>query len=236
MTNSATTTTATGPRTAAGKAISARNSLTHGLTARSPLLPTENEQEFLAVRAAAEQRYAPQTAAETALVAEYVDLHWRLRRIPAHEAKLIALELVRMRTDPAIADLLASLDELALEALALERLMQSHTLTNLHRQEARLTRRIAALKPELNRLLEAQALRQAAAHRAARKNASVQNELTAPAPAPAQTLATPARPVSPSTHKPDSVPGNNTVPPPLSPAAPATQYPLSLDLARHETR
>ena len=79
----------TGPRTDAGKLRSSRNALTHGLTARSAVLPTEDSaayqlhiQQFL-------DEYLPFTATETHLVHELADTAWRQKRIPILEAALL---------------------------------------------------------------------------------------------------------------------------------------------------
>ena len=152
---------ATGPRTDQGKAIASRNSLTHGLTSKSTLLPSEDPQEFADFQAALNQRYGPESLEDIGHIAEFADLTWRLQRIPIHEAKLIAVELKRMqierKSDKALAELLEGLDDQTLEAIAFERLLK--TLTNLHRQEARLSRRLTLLQPHLDRLLKIQAHR-----------------------------------------------------------------------------
>ena len=151
---------ATGPRTLEGKATSALNSTTHGLTSKSPLLPSENPHEFAAFLDAALARFAPETPEQTAAVHEYVDLTWRLQRIPSHEARLIAFDIKRMRleskTDKILAELLDGLDSLDLEAVAFDRLCQSKTLVNLHRHENHLSRRLKGLQPQLDHLLEIQ--------------------------------------------------------------------------------
>ncbi len=80
----------TGPRTEAGKQRSSQNALKHGLTAASPVLPTED-------RAAYDQhcrkffdQYKPANATESQLVQELVDTSWRLNRIPLLEAGALA--------------------------------------------------------------------------------------------------------------------------------------------------
>jgi len=155
----------TGPRSPEGKSISALNSTTHGLTSKSPLLPSESPYEYDAYQSAIFERYDPESLEDIAIVDDYADISWRLRRIPAHEARLITVELKRMQIErkdnKALAELLEGLDGVSLEAVAYERLLQSHTLTNLHRQEARLSRRLSLLKPELDRLLKIQARRRA---------------------------------------------------------------------------
>ena len=80
----------TGPRTESGKQRSSLNALSHGLTARTALLPTEDPdtyqrhiQQFL-------DEYKPATPTETQLVHEIADTAWRLNRIPFLEAELLS--------------------------------------------------------------------------------------------------------------------------------------------------
>jgi hypothetical protein len=80
----------TGPRTEAGKQRSSQNALTHGLTARTALLPTEDPdtyqrhiQQFL-------DEYQPANSTETQLVHEIASTAWRLNRIPFLEAELFS--------------------------------------------------------------------------------------------------------------------------------------------------
>ena len=82
----------TGPRTPAGKARSAMNALRHGLTALSPVLPSEDldaynrhVQEFV-------NDYQPTTATERQLTRELADTAWRINRLPALEASIFAIE------------------------------------------------------------------------------------------------------------------------------------------------
>jgi hypothetical protein len=80
----------TGPRTESGKQRSSQNALSHGLTARTAVLPTEDPdtyqrhiQQFL-------DEYAPATPTETQLVHEIGNTAWRLNRIPFLEAELFS--------------------------------------------------------------------------------------------------------------------------------------------------
>jgi hypothetical protein len=144
------------PSTAAGKAISSRNAIRHGLTSVSPILPSEDSAEFERFQSNLITQYDPQDCEDTAIVAAYVDTLWRLRRVPVHEAKLITIELVRMKLsaqqdDKPLQTLMSALDPESLETLAVERL--SKTLLNLHRQEARLNRKLKDLKPDLDRIM-----------------------------------------------------------------------------------
>jgi hypothetical protein len=80
----------TGPRTAEGKLRSARNALRHGLTAASPILPTEDPAAYETHRRQFLDEFQPATPAETQLVAELADTSWRLNRIPFLEARLLS--------------------------------------------------------------------------------------------------------------------------------------------------
>ena len=80
----------TGPRTEAGKQRSSLNSLRHGLTAQTVVLPSENPaayeshcRQFLA-------EYQPATPTETQLVQELIDTSWRLNRVPSLEAEVLS--------------------------------------------------------------------------------------------------------------------------------------------------
>ncbi len=79
----------TGPRTAAGKQRSSLNALRHGLTAATPILPSEDPAAYQAHRRAFLDEYQPATPTETQLVIELADTSWRLNRIPRLEADLL---------------------------------------------------------------------------------------------------------------------------------------------------
>ena len=83
----------TGPRTAAGKQRSSMNALSHGLTATSPVLPTEDRAAYDAHRQQFFDEYKPATPTESQLVQELVDTSWRLNRIPLLEADVLARAL-----------------------------------------------------------------------------------------------------------------------------------------------
>jgi len=80
----------TGPRSEAGKQRSALNALTHGLTARTAVLPSEDPFSYQQHRRQFLDEYRPATATETHLVQELADTSWRLKRIPLLEADLLA--------------------------------------------------------------------------------------------------------------------------------------------------
>ena len=70
----------TGPRTAEGKAKVRMNALVHGLRAETIVLPTENQDEFEAMRAGWIEDWKPETETRLALVERAVAGAWRLRR------------------------------------------------------------------------------------------------------------------------------------------------------------
>jgi hypothetical protein len=80
---------ATGPRTAAGKQRSSQNALTHGLTAASPVLPSEDRAAYEDHRRGFFDEYKPATLTESQLTQEMADTSWRLNRIPLLEAALL---------------------------------------------------------------------------------------------------------------------------------------------------
>ena len=79
-----------GPRTESGKQRSSLNALSHGLTARTAVVPTEDPdayqrhiQQFL-------DEYKPATPTETQLVHEIANTGWRLNSIRLLEAELLS--------------------------------------------------------------------------------------------------------------------------------------------------
>src|SRR5947209_8392077 len=78
----------TGPRTEAGKAAAALNSLRHGLMARELLVKGENEEDFTVFAQGVRARLAPVGELEIFVVNRVVSAAWRLRRAVAVEASL----------------------------------------------------------------------------------------------------------------------------------------------------
>src|ERR1700734_175018 len=126
----------TGPRTESGKQRSSLNALSHGLTARTAVLPTEDPdayqrhiQQFL-------DEYAPATPTETQLVHEIADTAWRLNRIPFLEAELFS-------QSPNPQTLIATLATLGLHGSPLSRQFQKalEQLRDIQDDRRRLERR-----------------------------------------------------------------------------------------------
>ncbi|MGA2880715.1 MAG: hypothetical protein ABSG13_17345 [Bryobacteraceae bacterium] len=126
----------TGPRTESGKQRSSLNALSHGLTARTAVLPTEDPdayqrhiQQFL-------DEYAPATPTETQLVHEIASTAWRLNRIPFLEAELLC-------QDPNPQSLIPQMATLGLHGSRLSRQFQKaiEQLRDIQDERRRLERR-----------------------------------------------------------------------------------------------
>jgi hypothetical protein len=130
-------TLSTGPRTAAGKAVSSLNAVKTALTGRTVLLPADDAAEYERHLAAYVEEFAPVGLLESNLAQSIADTDWRLRRIPALESALFAkgrLEFAEMFDEQELA--------------ARPHLIDAHTfityekqIRNLQLQEARLARR-----------------------------------------------------------------------------------------------
>ena len=81
----------TGPKSTAGKQISALNALRHGLTGQVIVLPTDDLTAYEKHTKAFHQEYAPQGPTETHLTQTIADGAWRLNRLRAMETNLLAL-------------------------------------------------------------------------------------------------------------------------------------------------
>ncbi|MFO0907125.1 MAG: hypothetical protein U0794_01950 [Isosphaeraceae bacterium] len=76
----------TGPKSAEGKARSAQNAVTHGLTARQvTVIPGEDASEHQAFLQAWLDGYRPSTPGRRALVERAAEVAWKLRRLAHHE-------------------------------------------------------------------------------------------------------------------------------------------------------
>ncbi len=88
--NSANAQRATGPRTPDGKARSARNARTHGLTARDLVIAPGEREEFEELLAGYQADVQPRGAIQQTLFNELVAAAWNLRRIQRMETDLYA--------------------------------------------------------------------------------------------------------------------------------------------------
>jgi len=80
----------TGPRTEAGKQRSSLNALTHGLTAKSVVVPAEEEAAYQQLCTRFFEEYKPATATEATMVQLLADTSWRLNRITQLEDAVLA--------------------------------------------------------------------------------------------------------------------------------------------------
>ena len=88
-----------GPATPEGRARSSRNSLRHGLSAKSVVLPAESHEQFQFLLDAHIQQFQSASDVEMELVEAMAVARWRLRRIWAIETSLLAHELQRRAED-----------------------------------------------------------------------------------------------------------------------------------------
>ncbi len=75
----------TGPTTPAGKAIAARNSLRHGLSAQEIVLPDEVQEDWAAFASATADALEPLGTLEEAFAHRIAEILWRLRRVARAE-------------------------------------------------------------------------------------------------------------------------------------------------------
>ena len=81
-----------GPRTEAGKRKAALNALTHGVLARTPVIPgIEAEAEWTEQLAGFQQSLAPATPFEAFLVDRIAQTAWRLKRLELYENEMLNL-------------------------------------------------------------------------------------------------------------------------------------------------
>ena len=94
----------TGPRSAAGKAIAARNSIGHGIYALSPVIEgLESAEDWSAYRQAMLSCLAPVGMLEETLAERSILTAWRMRRVAGYETRQILLP-IREQTDKHSAD------------------------------------------------------------------------------------------------------------------------------------
>ncbi|SPF50441.1 conserved hypothetical protein [Candidatus Sulfopaludibacter sp. SbA4] len=78
----------TGPRTAAGKAVSRFNALKTGIDARLQIIPGEEPEALDALKAEYRERFKPANTEQSLLVDVLVRYDWQLRRLRVSEAQL----------------------------------------------------------------------------------------------------------------------------------------------------
>jgi hypothetical protein len=85
-------TKSTGPKTEAGKQVSRRNAVRHGLTAETVLSALEDAEDYKAFEAAIIADYDAQSAVERELVLRLASILWRLRRATTMETGLFEIQ------------------------------------------------------------------------------------------------------------------------------------------------
>ncbi len=134
-----------GPVTPEGKAIVARNAITHGAHAANPVLQGESQQDFDALLDAFTldsfpDRECPPNVTESCLLRDIASARWRRQRTINMERALIDVEMEKV--EPAVHHLVGTPD-LALHMVAASDSLMSNdnfTLEKLQRQETRLER------------------------------------------------------------------------------------------------
>jgi hypothetical protein len=81
-----------GPKTEAGKQVSRRNAVRHGLTAETVLSALEDAEDYKAFEAAITADYDAQSAVERELVLRLASILWRLRRATTMETGLFEIQ------------------------------------------------------------------------------------------------------------------------------------------------
>jgi len=89
----------TGPRTAAGKAKARLNAVTHGLTAKLPVLPFESAADFAVLKDGFLHDFAPQNTYQTFLVTQLATHAWRILRSQQVEIGLQEILLKKLIHD-----------------------------------------------------------------------------------------------------------------------------------------
>ncbi len=82
----------TGPKTTEGKQRSSLNALRHGLTGQIVVMPTEDPGAYRSHVNSFTGEYDPEGATEAHLVQALADASWRLNRVVALEANLLAAD------------------------------------------------------------------------------------------------------------------------------------------------
>jgi len=161
-----------GPVTIEGKAKSALNAITHGLTASTLVLTTESKEKYEALLAAYRERCNPDGPIENDLVEEIVAAKWQQRRVATMITVLIDVTMDRMEKE--IRAEFENIDNAVRTALAFDKQAgQSATLALLNRYA---TRHARDYHRALKQLREIQSERRAQNDPPAAPHERLQNE------------------------------------------------------------
>ncbi|MCC6586054.1 MAG: hypothetical protein IT168_04975 [Bryobacterales bacterium] len=137
-----------GPITAEGKQRSSQNSLSHGLTASTILLPGESEHRFNALLTSMLAAYAPASDYEASLIEKMAALTWQQDRLLGIDTETLNTQIQMMA--PALAAETENLPLLTQVTLAYRELSDtSRVLPNLDRHASRIRRQFNQLRTEL---------------------------------------------------------------------------------------
>ncbi len=138
----------TGPSTPEGKLTSSLNSLKHGLTGQTVVLPGEDTKAYNAFHARLFADFAPDGSQEELLVQTLCDVQWHLERAHAIEANLIAL--AHFEEIPANLAAIENADQRNALITAYGYEKREMKLRNLQREQGRLQRALFRALQDLN--------------------------------------------------------------------------------------
>jgi hypothetical protein len=127
-----------GPATAQGRKKSSMNALKYGLTARTVVLPNENDVEYTFLLESYVEKFQPADPVEMDLVVEMVNAKWRQRRLLLIESNLFEEQMQKQKEE--IEADYESYNESVEHACAFRGLSESGCVTMLSRAESRLER------------------------------------------------------------------------------------------------
>jgi hypothetical protein len=150
-------TMSTGPITFNGKARSAQNAVTHGLTAERFIFSGEDAAEFERLRQDMLRHFSPIDAVEEHLVERAARLMWRLRRVPGLETLLFearkqtVLEVRTLRRD-------GRDEDVATMGRVVELLLDADFLLKLSRYESGLQKQLVMTLKEIREMRASRAV------------------------------------------------------------------------------
>src|SRR5713226_1910516 len=139
-----------GPITEEGRKKSSMNAITHGLNARTPVLPNENYDEHDALLHSYVQDLQPVGTAEMAAVIDMVDAKWRQRRLLNIEAEMFQRQIEKQKKEVDAA--YESYNEVIEHTFAFRALSESRGLAMVSQMESRFKRDYSRALSDLLRL------------------------------------------------------------------------------------
>ena len=127
-----------GPSTEAGRKKSSMNALKYGLTARTVVLPNENDDEYTFLLESYVEKFQPTDPVEMDLVVEMVNVKWRQRRLFLIESNLYQEQMQNQKEQ--MEEDYETYNESVEHACAFRKLSESGCTAMLSRAESRLER------------------------------------------------------------------------------------------------